>query len=222
MTDPLQPFLVQLQQNLREPLPGRDAQFRMAARDTDGRAFDRAPRDDARRGAVLMLLYPHDSSGNSSQSNQVYLPLIVRPTYDGVHSGQVALPGGGRERGDVDLTATALREAREEIGVPPGDVAVLGALSPLYVFASNYLIQPVVGWAVARPDFQLDAYEVAALIEAPLADLLDARSYRRERWFLRGREADVPFFAVQGQTVWGATAMMLSELLALPSVQALA
>ena len=218
MTDPFQPFLDQLQRDLREPLPGRDAQFRMAARDADGRAFDRAPRDDARRGAVLMLLYPRDSG----RGEQLHLPLIVRPTYDGVHSGQVALPGGGREPGDADLVATALREAHEEVGVRPGEVTVLGALSPLYVFASNYLIQPVVGWAAARPSFRRDPREVATLVEAPLAELLDARSYRRERWRLRGHEADVPFFAVQGQTVWGATAMMLSELLALPGVQSLA
>ncbi len=218
MTNPFQPFLNQLQQNLREPLPGRDAQFRMAARDPDGRAFDRTARDDARRGAVLMLLYPHDSD----QGEQVHLPLIVRPTYDGVHSGQVALPGGGREPADADLVATALREAHEEVGVPPSGVSVLGTLSPLYIFASNYLIQPVVGWAAARPDFCRDPREVAALVEAPLAELLDARSYRRERWRLRGHDADVPFFAVQGQTVWGATAMMLSELLALPGVRSLA
>ena len=214
MTDPFQPFLDQLQRDLREPLPGRDAQLRMAARDADGRAFDRAARDDARRGAVLMLLYPHQ--------NQLHLPLIVRPTYDGVHSGQVALPGGGREPGDADLVATALREAHEEVGILPGNVSVLGALSPLYVFASNYLIQPVVGWATTQPDFRRDPHEVAALVKAPLAELLDERSYRRERWHLRGREADVPFFAVQGQTVWGATAMMLSELLALPGVRSLA
>jgi hypothetical protein len=94
-------------------------------------------------------------------------------------------------------------------------VTVLGHLTPLYVYASNYLVLPTVAWVDYRPDFRADPYEVAQLIEAPLLDLLDPGNRRIETWELRGRTGEVPFFAIQGQTIWGATAMMLSELLSL-------
>jgi 8-oxo-dGTP pyrophosphatase MutT (NUDIX family) len=211
MNDPHAPFLDRLRADLAGPLPGRAAQYRMAPRPRPGDDAFEQPRADTRQGGVLLLFYPY--------GGRLALPLILRPTYTGVHSGQVSLPGGGRESGDADLTATALREAYEEVGAEPGQVQVLGRLSPLYVFASNYLVLPTVGWCTARPDFKLDPYEVELLIETPLADLLDERNRREEAWNLRGYTAQVPYFSVQGQTVWGATAMILSELLALPSVQ---
>lgn len=174
-----------------------------------GESYD-TPRADARRGGVLALFYP--------QAERIYLPLILRPTYVGVHSGQVGFPGGGHEELDTDLTATALREAYEEIGVHTSEVTVIGQLTSLYVYASNYVVQPTVAWVDYRPDFRPDPYEVAQLIEAPLLDLLDPHNRRSEMWDLRGRVAAVPFYAIQGQTIWGATAMMLSELLALPAM----
>jgi 8-oxo-dGTP pyrophosphatase MutT (NUDIX family) len=159
---------------------------------------------------VLVLFYPH--------MGDIHLPLILRSTYRGVHSGQVALPGGGREPEDHDLIATALREAREEIGIEPTEVDVLGPLTPLFVYASNYLVLPIVAWADHRPEFQADPYEVAALLETPLRRLLDPDALRRESWDLRGQAVQVPFFEVKAQKVWGATAMILGELLALPAV----
>ena len=166
---------------------------------------------DARRGGVLALFYPHQG--------QIYLPLILRPTYPGVHSGQVGFPGGGYDEVDGDLTTTALREAYEEVGVHPSQVTPLGLLTSLYVYASNYLVHPTVGWCDSRPAFHTDPYEVALLIEMPLLTLLDPTNRRVETWTLRGRQVEVPYFAIAGQTVWGATAMMLSELLALPALQ---
>ena len=200
-------------QDLQGTLPGREAQARLAPRPRAGNDFRGEPGPDVRQGGVLVLLYPY--------AGQVAVPLILRPTYSGVHSGQVAFPGGGREPEDADLTATALREAYEEIGIDPAQVTVLGTLTPLFVFASNYLVLPTVAWTQHRPDFHVDPYEVALLLETPLAHLLDPAAQRRETWELRGRQIDVPFFSVAGQTVWGATAMMLSELLALPAVAAL-
>ena len=169
------------------------------------------PPTEARRSGVLVLFYP--------QRDRLYIPLILRPTYDGVHSGQVGFPGGGYEAGDVDIVATAIREAYEEVGIQPDQVAVLGQLSPLYVFASNNLVHPTVAWSAQRPTFLLDSHEVDKLIEAPLLELLDPANQRREEWQLRGRVADVPFFRIENQTIWGATAMMLSELLALPALR---
>ena len=210
------PLLAALRAELQGALPGEAAQAAMAPNpraDGHSNAIFRPPGPEARQGGVLVLLYLY--------GGHVHLPLILRPTYSGVHSGQVGFPGGGRESADADLTATALREAYEEVGVEPAAVIVLGQLSPLFVTASNYLVQPTVGWCSSRPDFRTDPYEVAQLLETPLAHLLDPATTQRELWPLRGRAVEVPFFAVAGQTVWGATAMMLSELLALPAVQSL-
>lgn len=164
------------------------------------------PAQPARRSGVLVLFYFHN--------DRLFLPLILRPTYDGAHSGQVAFPGGGSEAGDKDGTATALREAREELGIVPEEVRVLGALTSLYIRPSNYDVYPTVGLCPKRPAFSPDRREVARLLEVPVARLLDPGAQRRERWQLKDRSALVPYYAVQGQAVWGATAMILSELLA--------
>jgi 8-oxo-dGTP pyrophosphatase MutT (NUDIX family) len=193
MREIYEPFLRQLRHDLRNPLPGRSVQYQMAPRPRPGGEFDDTPRSDARQGGVLVLLYPHDE--------QVFLPLILRPTYPGVHSGQIGLPGGGQEPADDDLTATALRETYEEIGVHPSQFSVLG----------HY-----------RPEFRPDPYEVAKLIEAPLCALLDPATRRIEPWILRGRQIEVPYFALEDHAVWGATAMILSELLALSSMSTVA
>jgi len=200
-----------LRAQLAAPLPGREAHYRMMPRPREGITFRGEPGDDARQGGVLALIYLYEE--------RAHVALILRPTYAGVHSGQVAFPGGGKEPGDADLTATALREAYEETGILPESVEILGTLSPFFVVASNYLVVPTVGWSDRRPDFRADPYEVAQVVEAPLADLLNTAHLRREEWTLRGYQVDVPFFAVAGQRIWGATAMMLSELLALPAVQ---
>ena len=167
---------------------------------------DDRPDDPARQSGVLVLLY--------SLQGRLHVPLIVRPTYDGTHSGQVAFPGGGSEEGDGDLTETALREAHEELGVAPKDVEVLGTLTDLYIRPSNYDVFPTVGRLKGKPAFRPDPCEVAQLLEVPLATLLNPAHQRREDWQLADRSALVPFFAVQDQAIWGATAMILSELLA--------
>ena len=211
MTEMYEPFLCQLRLDLCNPLPGKIAQCRMAPRPRSEAGFCDGPGAGVRYGGVLVLFYPHNGC--------IMLPLILRPTYPGVHSGQVGLPGGGQEETDSDLTATALRETYEEIGVDPNEYTVLGQLTPLYVSASNFLVLPTVGWIDYRPDFHLDPYEVAALIEAPLPTLLHPATQRVENWTLRNRQVEVPYYAVENQTIWGATAMMLSELLALPAMQ---
>ncbi|MCB0088859.1 MAG: CoA pyrophosphatase [Caldilineaceae bacterium] len=211
MSTTFQAFIEQLRADLAGKLPGQEAQYRMAPQPRVGGERGELPTANVRRGGVLVLFYPH--------CQHLYLPLILRPTYDGVHSGQVGFPGGGYEEDDHDLTATALREAYEEVGVRQAQVTVLGQLSPLYVNASNYLVQPTVGWCATRPNFRIDPYEVAMLLETPLAALQDVSNQHSEPWQLRGRTVQVPFFKIQGQIIWGATAMMLSELLALPVFQ---
>ena len=212
MSESFAPFVRQLQTDLKSTLPGRAAQYHMAPqpRSSGDLPYDQ-PHPDARRGGVLVLCYPHEGT--------IYVPLILRPTYNGVHSGQVAFPGGGYEAGDQDLTQTALREAYEEIGIVASSLTLLGQLSPLYVFVSNYLVFPTVAWANERPQFKIDPYEVAALLEIPVRDLCDPINCHQEERQLRGRVTNVPFFALLEQKIWGATAMILSEFLALPAVQ---
>ncbi len=190
---------------LRHPLPGRAAHRLMAPLPRAGWEPNFQPPSPPRQGGVLILLYPHNT--------QLHLPLILRPTYDGVHSGQVAFPGGGQEVLDADLTATALREAHEEIGIDPTSVQILGQLSRLYIMPSNYEVWPTVAWTPQRPHFRTDPYEVERLLEIPLSALQDPANRHQEEWQLRDRKTQVPFFRVAEQTIWGATAMMLSELL---------
>ncbi len=156
-----------------------------------------------RLGGVLLLLYGVD--------HELHLVLTLRPTYEGIHSGQVSCPGGRHEPPET-LVTTALRETEEEIGVPPAAVELLGQLTPLYVLPSDYEVHPFVGFhAGGRPVFAPHTREVAAIIETPLRLLLDPATRAEEEWELRGLRMAVPFFLVGEHKVWGATAMILSE-----------
>lgn len=158
----------------------------------------------ARQSAVMLLLYPH--------LDQMHTSLIIRPEYEGVHSGQIALPGGAMEAEDLDLMATALRETEEEIGLSPTQVEVLGALSEIFIPPSNFLVQPFVGLTTSRPNFIPDPREVAGVLEVPVADLLLEGAIRKRSITLRdGLRLKVDCFELGGKVVWGATAMMLAE-----------
>ena len=167
---------------------------------------DDRPAEPARQSGVLVLFYPH--------RRRLHLPLILRPTYDGAHSGQIAFPGGGREEGDADVTATALREAQEEVGIPPAAVQVLGTLTQIYIRPSNYEVYPTVGRLAARPAFQPNPREVAPTSGNPAGRSAGPGPPAARAMAVGDRSALVPFYAVQGQTIWGATAMILSELFA--------
>ncbi len=169
------------------------------------RALDPAPRESA----VLALLYPKEST--------LHCLLMVRPIYDGVHSGQVAFPGGKREPGDPSLKETALREFHEETGADPKGVEVLGALTPVYIPPSRMVVTPFVGFVEEIGPWMPDPLEVARLIEAPLEELLrDDILKKRDQYIeIMGRTVEIPYFEVSGEVVWGATALMLAELRAL-------
>ena len=199
--------------DLARPLPGEAAQDKMAPRPRFYAEHRSRIVENAKENGVLVALYPRD--------NDIYLPLILRPIYSGVHSGQVSLPGGRMEDYDADVVACSLREAHEEIGVAAEKIQVLGRLSPLYIGASNNTVYPVVGWLDEAPEFQTDEREVAMLIETPLKALLDPSNKRHEWRELRDRRADVPYFLICDQIIWGATAMILGELLELPSIKRL-
>ncbi len=166
--------------------------------------------DGTRDGAALLLVYPHDDF--------FFLPLTVRGSGMRNHTGQVSLPGGRVDEGET-IEAAALREAEEEIGVDRRQVQVLGRLTPLHIPVSNFLLHPVVGVLPARPVFNRAEWEVARIIEPTLDQLRDPatvkREFRTRTTDGRSIQIDVPFFDIQDEKVWGATAMVLAEFCAI-------
>jgi len=203
-------LIYNLEEGLRQPLPGRAAQYEMAhavRQDTP------PPPPNAREAGVLALLFPKDKDW--------HLTLILRQNNNpnDRHGGQVSFPGGKREVHDEDLRATALREAEEEVGVDPSAVNLLGALSELYIPVSNFKVQPYVGFTEQTPQFVPQPEEVQAVLEVPFRQFLSNNTRRKKDLHLYPQLIlrDVPYFDVADQTVWGATAMMISELVAVLS-----
>ncbi len=201
-----QPTIAYVRQAFTRPLPGLSAQLRMVPSYPDASLrYPPAP-PGAKDAGVLILLYPMEG--------KICFPLTRRTDTVESHKGQVSLPGGARETGE-SLEATAVRETCEELRACADNWSILGALTPLYIPASSFVISPFVAYSPIRPRFQPDPIEVAELIETPLAVLLDPVTIKRETWTLRGIPVEVPFFHIDGNKVWGATAMVLSELITL-------
>ncbi|MGD8415190.1 MAG: CoA pyrophosphatase [Candidatus Latescibacterota bacterium] len=171
---------------------------------------DEARKRPHREGAVLVMLYP----GQSGPSTL----FTVRRADLNDHAGQISFPGGRREAGER-LETTATREAEEEVGIGRDEIEVVGELTPLYIPPSRYIVHPFVAAAASRPDFRLQESEVARIIEVPLADLQDPANRRSEIWKIRDEESRVPCFRIGGERIWGATAMIMNELLAVISEQ---
>ncbi len=200
---PFNDFINALDAQLRQPLPGQEAHVKMAS--ATRLRLKVQPNEKTRRSAVLILFYPH--------REHILLPLILRPKYDGVHAGQMAFPGGRYEKTDENLIRTALREAQEEIGIKASDVQILGKLTELFIPPSNFYVLPVVGKLAYKPDFYPDPREVEAVLEVNLNELLDETIVGFTELEVRGVTIEAPFYDIQGHKVWGATAMMISELL---------
>ncbi|WPP51359.1 NUDIX hydrolase [Catalinimonas niigatensis] len=193
-----------LKNRLDKGLPGWQAHLRMSTSVHQNARI--SPPQRTRKAAVLILLFPNQ--------DEWWLPLILRPTYDGVHSGQMALPGGKVEPEDQDLIATALRETYEEIGVRVDRDQVVGVLSDLYIPPSNITVTPVLAICSQVPRYYPDPNEVAGITEVSIYDLQHPENYLiKEIQVFNGSLLKAPSFQIQGKTIWGATAMMLSELL---------
>lgn len=193
-----------LVQRLAHPLPGREAQFKMAS------SF-RVPQDyvpdtkNAKISGVLIALY--------FDNNTLRTILMKRPDYKGPHSGQVSFPGGKREPADKDIVATALREAQEEVALASEHVQVIGQLSELYVPASNFLVHPVIGVLTNTPILTADNREVAHILLPDVTQFFNTEKVGvKSIQINEGLTIKAPFFDVEGHVVWGATAMILSEL----------
>lgn len=158
-----------------------------------------------KKAAVMMLFYP--------KNFQTHLALILRTSYNGVHSSQIAFPGGKVEKEDFDLKQTALRETHEEIGIHPNSIDVIRAFTEVYIPPSNFMVYPFLGYSREELQFVLQEDEVAGIVEFPLANFLDDSIVHTSSIKTSYADTiDVPGFRVDEHFIWGATAMILSEL----------
>jgi 8-oxo-dGTP pyrophosphatase MutT (NUDIX family) len=200
----LEQLRIALTERLKLPLPGGDAHEHFRAHPVG----DVRPLFDhklpPKPGGVIILLY--DDHGT------IKFPLTKRADYPGAHGGQVSLPGGKGEQGET-VIQTAVRECREEIGITADQFEVIGTLSDFFVMPSNFMVTPVVAMMKISPAFKPDPYEVARIITGDLIDLLSDNAMRQKEIIAAGKyRMNAPHFEIDGEIVWGATAMMLNEL----------
>ena len=158
------------------------------------------------KAGVLALFYP-------DENNNTHFVLILRKTYRGVHSNQVGFPGGREEELDRNLEHTALRETEEEIGVPQDKINVIRELTRLYIPPSDFWVYPFIGYVEKTPELIPQESEVELILEVDIDEFLNENNLITKNLTTSyADEIEVPAFALNGQIVWGATAMMLSEI----------
>lgn len=200
----MEDFIHRLKGRLTRDLPGEEAQFRMAPRQRMRMKEALSGALRPQQSAVLLYLFPDQDDWR--------IVLMKRPDYDGAHGGQISIPGGRLEPGE-NHTQAALREFREETGIPVSRTQLLGRLSELYIAPSSFLVKPFVACAQERPRFDPDPVEVEQIIELTVSALMSEATVKRGRVRLSSDvRVETPYFDVEGHMVWGATAMILSEL----------
>jgi len=203
--DALLTLVNHLKKRLAEPLPGIDAQMKMAGMRRIIRQGKMHFPSNVKKAGVLILFFP--------DNDDIKLVFIRRNEYKGAHGGQISFPGGRHEPEDPDIVATALRETEEEIGIYRSNVIFLGLLTDLYIPPSHFLVTPVVGYITERPVFHPDPEEVKGILEVSLKDILSEEAQQVKRiTIFSGIRWKVPCFYVHETVIWGATAMILNEL----------
>ena len=206
----MQEFIEHLRARLAAPLPGRNAQYKMASmRRLEELGFNPVPPPDAKVACVINLLHRRENG----RWHTVLIQRTDNPRDR--HSGQVSFPGGRYEESDGALVNVALREAHEEVGVSPVEVQVLGRLTELYIPVSNFVVHPFVGVLLGKPDFRPQPGEVESIL-TPELGIFSRPENKKTTDLTTGSGVtikSVPYFDVDGRVVWGATAMILSEFL---------
>ena len=221
--------MARLETAFRSPLPGSAAQAHLAP--TPRRAWPAGNAARVRDAAGLILVFPKARNAKAakpakpdlslrslrplrSSSDDAHIILTVRADTLGRHGGQVSLPGGVVDPGE-SFEQAALREAHEEVALPLGDVRVMGALTPLDIPVSGFRLHPIVASREAQPSLTASDGEVARILEIAVADLMNPRHLVTTARARDGFALSVPAFQIAGVEIWGATAMVLAEFLAL-------
>ena len=198
-------FIEQLKIQLNSPLPGLKAQLLMVPDKIANLRKNTEMSNDPKKSAVLILLFPFQEG--------ISTILIERSVYTGIHSGQIAFPGGKAEESDPDLKYTALRETYEEVGVPVEEVQIIGSLTNVYIQPSNYLVTPYIGYLSYTPDFMINEREVQKVIKMDILNTDKVIRSTKKIIYSNGLSLQTPFYNIEGHTIWGATAMMMSEFI---------
>jgi len=195
-----------LKERLQQSLPGKNAHNRMLPEPADNSAElpQKSIDSSGHPSGVLVPIFPGDAG-------DLHVILTLR-TESIRHAGQISFPGG-RSDSDETIIETALRETHEEIGIPSSKIEVRGTLSPFYLYRTDNRITPVVGTLHDKPDMRRNEAEVAEIITVRLDDLLSQSYLKREKWELSKASYWVPYWDFHRVPLWGATAMMMSELL---------
>jgi 8-oxo-dGTP pyrophosphatase MutT (NUDIX family) len=198
-------FLTHISKLKQLPLGGLESQFKMTPELRKKYSIKGIEAKNPKESAVLALFYP-DKDFNTK------ILLMLRASYNGVHSAQISLPGGKKEKNDINLQFTALRETEEEIGVLKNEITIIRELTKTYIPPSNFWVTPFMGVLKKTPVFKTND-EVEKLIEVSLVDILDENSLSSKNLTTSYMQnIDVPCFKLNNYVVWGATAMMLSEI----------
>jgi 8-oxo-dGTP pyrophosphatase MutT (NUDIX family) len=202
-------FIGKIKKSLSSDLPGLEAQYLMAPyKRLSTHAYLNMPNIEPRKGCVLILLY--------QMEGEICTVLTKRNEYKGAHSGQISFPGGKFDDSDKELAYTAIRETKEEIGISPKDIQLIGELTHLYIPVSNFLVYPFVGYIDSYPQFILNEREVAELIPVKLKTLVAASKNAGTKKIQTSSDLIItaPYYDIHGHHIWGATAMIISEFVA--------
>lgn len=195
-------FKEKLKHRLTIPLPGWDAQKLMSPAGAQNSYLK--PNESSKKASVVLLVFEEEGIAKC-----IFIKRSEHP--EDKHSGQISLPGGQLEEGE-DYLAAGIREVHEEIGLDETNFEILGALTPIYVFVSDFMVQPYVAWMKRPENFKIQESEVAAILDSKIECFTNPEFQGIKDLEVRNRNLkDVPYYDLDGQILWGATAMIMSE-----------